>query len=147
MGRLIFVREDRDRANGRPNGVKPPTANQEDRKPPHVYFRDVRETPRRNDQLPVADKPGATASAAGRRVFVGNIAYSATEAELADFMNAAGDVTLCEILPEKGTANGSKGCAVVEYAKKAEAEKAIKQLSELKFKGRAIFVRADNKER
>eukprot|EP00927_Polykrikos_kofoidii_P077310 TRINITY_DN74264_c0_g1_i1.p1 TRINITY_DN74264_c0_g1~~TRINITY_DN74264_c0_g1_i1.p1 ORF type:complete len:398 (-),score=34.06 TRINITY_DN74264_c0_g1_i1:107-1300(-) len=82
----------------------------------------------------------------GRRVFVANLAYSVTPRDLKDFMRAAGNVVLCDILPAPGTALGSKGCGVVEYSKRSEAERAIWELHDTKLKNRPVFVREDRQD-
>eukprot|EP00933_Yihiella_yeosuensis_P029229 TRINITY_DN22893_c2_g1_i2.p1 TRINITY_DN22893_c2_g1~~TRINITY_DN22893_c2_g1_i2.p1 ORF type:complete len:378 (-),score=66.96 TRINITY_DN22893_c2_g1_i2:124-1257(-) len=78
-----------------------------------------------------------------RRVFVANLAFSATWQDLKDHMRRAGDVLYCDILPEPGTALGSKGCGLVEFATASQARRAIKELSETKIKGRNILVKED----
>lgn len=79
----------------------------------------------------------------GCRVFVGNLPYSASWQDLKDHMRQAGTVLHCDIIAEPGTALGSKGCGIVEYATVAEAQRAIQELSETKLNGRPIFVRED----
>lgn len=77
------------------------------------------------------------------RVFVGNLPYSVTWQELKDHMRQAGDVVHCDILAAPGTALGSKGCGIVEFATPAAAKRAIRTLTETEMKGRPIFVRED----
>lgn len=92
------------------------------------------------DRAPRRDDAGVGGNC---RVFVGNLPYSATWQDLKDHMRAAGRVLFCDILPEHGTALGSKGCGLVEYATPAEAKRAIKQLTDTDLAGRPIFVRED----
>eukprot|EP00930_Biecheleria_cincta_P075843 TRINITY_DN63048_c0_g1_i1.p2 TRINITY_DN63048_c0_g1~~TRINITY_DN63048_c0_g1_i1.p2 ORF type:complete len:323 (+),score=64.82 TRINITY_DN63048_c0_g1_i1:44-1012(+) len=85
-------------------------------------------------------------SGGGRRVFVGNLAFSVSWQDLKDHMREAGDVTFCEVLKESGTKFGSKGCAIVEYSTAREAKRAIRRMTDTELKGRVIFVREDREE-
>ncbi|CAK9071718.1 unnamed protein product [Durusdinium trenchii] len=82
----------------------------------------------------------------GRRVFVGNLAYSVSWQELKDHMRQCGDVLHCDIIAEPGTALGSKGCGIVEFASPSSARRAIDEMTDSMLKGRPIFVRADREE-
>ncbi|CAE7759604.1 putative RNA-binding protein [Symbiodinium microadriaticum] len=84
--------------------------------------------------------------AQGRKVFVGNLPYSVTWQALKDHMRQCGEVLRCDILAEPGTAMGSKGCGIVEYASAASAQRAIRDLSDSELKGRLIFVREDRED-
>ncbi|CAE7422991.1 unnamed protein product [Symbiodinium sp. CCMP2456] len=84
--------------------------------------------------------------AQGRKVFVGNLPYSVTWQALKDHMRQCGEVLRCDILAEPGTALGSKGCGIVEYASAASAQRAIRDLSDSELKGRLIFVREDRED-
>lgn len=80
------------------------------------------------------------------RVFVGNLPYCVTWRELKDHMRAAGEVVHCDVLAEPGTAMGSKGCGLVEYATPQAARKAIQRLSDTYLEGRPIWVREDRED-
>ncbi|CDO54123.1 similar to Saccharomyces cerevisiae YNL004W HRB1 Poly(A+) RNA-binding protein [Geotrichum candidum] len=76
-----------------------------------------------------------------RRVYVGNLAYHIKWTQLKDFMRQAGNVVFADVLT---LSNGkSKGCGIVEYSTREEAQKAIDKLTNLDFDGREIFVRED----
>lgn len=77
------------------------------------------------------------------RVYVGNLAYSASWQDVKDHFKVAGNVTRCDILSAPGTAMGSKGCGIVEFSTQAEAQYAIATLNNSDLKGRPIFVRED----
>lgn len=87
--------------------------------------------------------PYGGGSTQGKRVFVGNLAYSVAWQDLKDHMKQAGEVIYCDIMPEPGNAKLSKGCGLVEYSTAAEAQTAIETLTETELKGRSIFVRED----
>lgn len=98
------------------------------------------------------------ASTQDRRVYVGNLSYHIKWGQLKDFMrqgmvcegnfqkafaniHLAGNVVFADVLT---TANGrSKGCGIVEYSTREEAQKAVQQLSNLELEGRQIYVRED----
>jgi len=81
-----------------------------------------------------------------RRVFVGNLPYSASWQDLKDVMRAAGKVLHCDIIAQPGTAMGSKGCGLVEFSTAEEAQRAIAELHDTHMNGRPIFVREDREE-
>merc|ERR1711879_51287 len=57
-----------------------------------------------------------------------------------------GAVVHCDIIPEYGTALGSKGCAIAEFESVTEAQKAIRTLQDTKIRGRPIFIREDRED-
>ncbi|KAK9457021.1 RNA-binding domain-containing protein [Dipodascopsis uninucleata] len=80
-------------------------------------------------------------SAQDRRVYVGNLPYDVKWTQLKDFMRKAGDVVFADVLT---LPNGmSKGCGIVEYATREQAEHAINTLSNQPLMGRVIYVRED----
>eukprot|EP00929_Paragymnodinium_shiwhaense_P027662 TRINITY_DN16190_c0_g1_i1.p1 TRINITY_DN16190_c0_g1~~TRINITY_DN16190_c0_g1_i1.p1 ORF type:complete len:383 (+),score=64.46 TRINITY_DN16190_c0_g1_i1:75-1223(+) len=122
LGRLIFVREDRDKGKGSGKGKR---ARSPERFQPR--YRERR------------DHDSESAS----RVFVGNLPFSTTWQRLKDFMRQAGDVIHADIMGEPGTPLGSKGCALVEYARPQDARRAIRELHDKKLDGRPLLVRED----
>jgi RNA recognition motif-containing protein len=72
-------------------------------------------------------------------IYVGNLPYNATEADLRDAFSRYGEVTQVTLIIDKFTGQ-SKGFGFVEMAKNAEADAAIKGLNETSFKGRNIKV-------
>jgi len=86
-------------------------------------------------------KSAAPAEKSGR-VFVGNLAFKTTNEELkAHMLTASPNVVHAEII---SYASGrSKGCGLVEFKTPADAEKAVKTLTNSELGGRKIFVRED----
>ena len=74
-----------------------------------------------------------------KRLFVGGIPWSLTDATLADLFGKIGKVTSAKIIVDKFTQQ-SKGFAFVEFENDADADKAIKELSETEVEGRKIVV-------
>jgi len=93
-----------------------------------------------------AVSPTATTTAPpaekGPRVFVGNLAFRTTNDQLKTHMlTASANVVSAEII---SYASGrSKGCGLVEFKSVADADKAIKTLTNSELDGRKIFVRED----
>jgi RNA recognition motif-containing protein len=75
------------------------------------------------------------------KVYVGNLDFKVTEAELERVMQEAGPVSSVT-LAKSGNGN-SKGFAIVEYSDSASAEKAISQLKDRQLGQRPIMVRED----
>jgi RNA recognition motif-containing protein len=73
------------------------------------------------------------------KLYVGNLAYSTTEAELRRLFAQAGNVTSVNLIQDE--ANGqSKGFAFVTLGSQAEAQKAVAQFNAFFFAGRALKV-------
>lgn len=88
--------------------------------------------------------PGAAATLLrGRslsvRLFIGNLPYAATEAELRQHLSAVGDPVQV-VLPMDRETGRPRGFAFVDYADRAVAEAAIKQFDQQPFKGRPLAV-------
>ncbi|KAF2835742.1 RNA-binding domain-containing protein [Patellaria atrata CBS 101060] len=76
-----------------------------------------------------------------RRVYVGNLSYDVKWHHLKDFMRSAGEVLFADVLL---LPNGmSKGCGIVEYATREQAQNAINTLSNQNLMGRLVYVRED----
>ncbi|SPJ78963.1 related to Gbp2p [Fusarium torulosum] len=76
-----------------------------------------------------------------RRVYVGNLSYDVKWHHLKDFMRQAGEVLFADVLL---LPNGmSKGCGIVEYATREQAQAAVAQLSNQNLMGRLVYVRED----
>lgn len=76
-----------------------------------------------------------------RRVYVGNLSYDVKWHHLKDFMRQAGEVLFADVLL---LPNGmSKGCGIVEYATREQAQTAVATLSNQNLMGRLIYVRED----
>jgi RNA recognition motif-containing protein len=72
-------------------------------------------------------------------IYVGNLPYSVTEADLNQAFSAFGKVTSVTLISDKFSGQ-SKGFGFVEMANNSEADAAIKGLNETPFKGRNITV-------
>ena len=75
----------------------------------------------------------------GRRLYVGNLAYTVTETELRDAFGEAGNVVDVKVVLDRDTGR-PRGFAFVEMSTDDEAGKAISSLSGLEISGRAINV-------
>jgi RNA recognition motif-containing protein len=76
-----------------------------------------------------------------RRVYVGNLSYDVKWHHLKDFMRQAGEVLFADVLL---LPNGmSKGCGIVEYATREQAQNAVATLSNQNLMGRLVYVRED----
>jgi len=76
-----------------------------------------------------------------KKLFVGNLSYSATEEMLKNLFAEAGEVASATVISDKMTGR-PRGFAFVEMATDEEAEKAIKMFDGKDFEGRAIIVNA-----
>lgn len=73
------------------------------------------------------------------RLFVGNLPYGATEADLREYFGTVGQ-PLQIIMPVDRETGRPRGFAFVEYADRAVAEEAIKRFDAQPFKGRPLAV-------
>jgi RNA recognition motif-containing protein len=93
----------------------------------------------------VGAQPGRRSAAllgtGNARVFVGNLSWDVTAADLEPIMRSAGKVLSVDVLYEPG--GRSKGCALVSFANEAGAYKAIATLQDLEVCGRPIWLRED----
>jgi len=168
MGRLIFVREDREVATAFRGGFRggggmrggmrgrggfnpnfQPGFQQFPQAGGRGGFRGGRGgfAPRTFQQPVQGGVPGASPApgTAGRRVYVGNLSWETQWQELKDHMRSAGQVEFADVLT--GPDGRSKGCAVVEFAQPEEAQRAIAELNDTQLMGRMIFVREDREAR
>ena len=74
-----------------------------------------------------------------KRLFVGGIPWSLTDATLADLFGKIGKVASAKIIVDKFTQQ-SKGFAFVEFENDADADKAIKELNDTEVERRRIVV-------
>jgi RNA recognition motif-containing protein len=75
----------------------------------------------------------------GRKLYVGNLPYSATQQTLQDLFSQCGTVASVNVITDRGTGQ-SKGFAFVEMSDDSEAQKAIKELDGSSLDGRPIKV-------
>ncbi|MFH0967990.1 MAG: RNA-binding protein [Methanobacteriota archaeon] len=69
----------------------------------------------------------------GKRMYVGNLAYSVNEANLRDLFGAYGDVESVKVIEQKGF-------AFVEMATVEQAEASMKALNETDYEGRTLRI-------
>ncbi len=75
----------------------------------------------------------------GKKLYVGNLPYSATEDSLRDAFSAIGAVSSVSVITDRDTGR-SKGFAFVEMASDSDAARAIEQLNGTKMGERALTV-------
>ena len=75
----------------------------------------------------------------GRRLYVGNLAWTVTDQDLQDVFSEAGTVYSSQVIIDRAT-NRSRGFGFVEMATDEAAESAIKTLNGRDSKGRPIRV-------
>jgi RNA recognition motif-containing protein len=73
------------------------------------------------------------------RLFIGNLPYTATEADLREHLSSVG-VPASVVLPVDRETGRPRGFAFVDYADRAVAEEAIKRFDQQPFKGRGLAV-------
>ncbi len=72
-------------------------------------------------------------------IYIGNLSFTTTEADLKEAFQAFGEVQNCNIIKDKYSGQ-SRGFGFIEMPNKEEAEKAISMLNGKDFKGRALKV-------
>ena len=75
----------------------------------------------------------------GRKLYVGNLPYSATEETLRETFSQCGDVDSTTMITDRDTGQ-SKGFGFVEMSRDSEAQKAIQELNGSTIEGREIKV-------
>jgi RNA recognition motif-containing protein len=75
----------------------------------------------------------------GRRLYVGNLPYSATEDQLTELFGRAGKVDSVRVMRDMATGR-ARGFAFVEMASDEDAQKAIGEFHEHQMEGRALVV-------
>jgi RNA recognition motif-containing protein len=73
------------------------------------------------------------------RLFIGNLPYAATEADLREHLSSVGAPTQV-VLPTDRETGRPRGFAFVDYADRAVAEEAIRRFNQQPFKGRPLAV-------
>ncbi len=74
-----------------------------------------------------------------KKIFVGNLSFQTTEAEVNDLFVQAGAVESVQIITDRDTGR-SKGFAFVQMTNDEEAQKAIAELNGKEFNGRNLTV-------
>ena len=74
-----------------------------------------------------------------KKLYVGGLAYSVTDAQLRELFAAHGSVESASVVRDRGS-DSSRGFGFVEMATQQEAEKAIAALNSTEFQGRSLNV-------
>jgi cold-inducible RNA-binding protein len=74
------------------------------------------------------------------RLFVGNLSYDTTEAELRQHFSSVGQVSYCYLPADRETGR-PRGFAFVEFTDDAAAQEAISRLNNQSFRGRPLAVK------
>ena len=75
----------------------------------------------------------------GKKLYVGRIAFSATEESLREIFSGIGEVESVKIITDADTGR-SRGFGFIEMSSADDAKKAIEQLNGAKFMERALIV-------
>ena len=75
----------------------------------------------------------------GKKLYVGNLPYSATDSSLSQHFSAAGTVESAKVIMDRDSGR-SKGFGFVEMSSDAEAEAAIQKLNNQVMDGRPLNV-------
>src|SRR5262249_23224677 len=75
----------------------------------------------------------------GRKLFVGNLPFSATDETLRELFSQAGTVESAQVIMDKFSGR-SKGFGFVEMSTEEEAQQAISKFSGYELEGRALTV-------
>jgi RNA recognition motif-containing protein len=75
----------------------------------------------------------------GRKLYVGNLPYSATESALSEKFSECGTVESIKLITDRDTGQ-SKGFGFIEMGSDAEADAAISKFNGVDFDGRAMRV-------
>ena len=73
------------------------------------------------------------------RLFVGNLAYDVTEAELREHFAAVGPLSYISLATDRDTGK-PRGFAFIEFSARADAEEAMRRLNNQAFKGRRLAI-------
>jgi cold-inducible RNA-binding protein len=84
-------------------------------------------------------EPSAASGLPVVRLFVGNLPYNATAAELREYFSSVGLVSAVSLPVERETGK-PRGFAFVEFPDRAHAEEAVRRFHNQPFKGRALVV-------
>src|SRR3954469_293066 len=76
----------------------------------------------------------------GKRLYVGNLAYSVTEADLRDVFAESGEITDVKVVLDRDTGR-PRGFAFVEMSTEESANTAIKNLNGRELQGRTLNVK------
>ncbi|MFH4981402.1 hypothetical protein AB6A40_008111 [Gnathostoma spinigerum] len=77
-------------------------------------------------------------------IYVGNIPYAVTEADVGSFFSQAGQVTNVRLVYDRETGR-PKGFGFCDFLEEADAQRAINSLNGVEFNGRPLRVNWANK--
>ncbi len=75
-----------------------------------------------------------------KKLFVGNLPFKVTDADLADMFSKAGEISEAVVITDKTRGGISKGFGFVTFANDAEADAAIEMWNGKDIEGRALTV-------
>ena len=75
----------------------------------------------------------------GKKLYVGNLAYSVTDESLGDYFREAGNVESARVITDRSSGR-SKGFGFVEMSSDEEAQKAIEMFDQQSWEGRPLTV-------
>lgn len=73
------------------------------------------------------------------RLFVGNLPYDTTEAELREYFSAVGTLSFAQVAMDRETGR-ARGFAFIEFVDAAQAEEAIRRFNNQPFKNRPLAI-------
>ncbi len=119
-------------------GIRPASAGKNDK---------TKSAPKTNTRVVRNNKQernaGPKQPVSGRRLYVGNLSYEASESDLEDVFKGIGDVTSVEIIYNPRT-HKSKGYAFVEMKRMEDAVRSVDILHNQPFMGRNLLVSGAN---
>jgi RNA recognition motif-containing protein len=141
VGRVVSVRIMRDRDTGRAKGFG---FVEMDNGEAEQAIRQLNGAELHGHTLSVTEARPRPESSAGRgllhsRLFVGNLPYDATAAELKELFSSVGPVAFVN-LPVERESGKPRGFAFVDFAERAHAEEAVRRFHQQPFNGRALMV-------
>jgi len=77
------------------------------------------------------------------KIFIGNLAYSATDNDLRDLFQDFGQIEDCVVIMDRNSGE-SKGFGFVTFSDQAGADKAISEMAEYSYEGRNLNVKRAN---
>ena len=75
----------------------------------------------------------------GRRLYIGNLPYKATDEEMRELFSQAGAVANVQVMRDAATGR-ARGFGFVEMATEEGAQKAVEQFHQYQMQGRALVV-------
>jgi RNA recognition motif-containing protein len=141
VGRVVFVRLMRDRETGRPKGFG--FVEMDDGEAEQA-IQQLNGVDLHGHALSVTEARPRPESSAGpgvppSRLFVGNLPYDTTGAELQALFSSVGPVASV-FLPVDRESGKPRGFAFVDFSERAHAEEAVGRFHQQPFKGRALVV-------